>query len=255
MTWIRTAGIVLVLGLIAGLVAWALEAQDRARQAGLARDAAEAMADTVRRERDALDQDLTITRLRAVQQQQDRDSLDDQLRQERRVSTGLRFQVAVLSDSVEGLRDTSSVIPRATFHVRQIPFTIDAAVTIPDPPALPAARFQVALDSADLTVRVGCGPVNAVDQVRPVEVAVRGPTWLRVGLMQPTVDPLLCNPRTPLTDLARRLAPRPRQALIYGAAGAVLGGAMGWLVDRQHGTAPGAAAGGVIAALVGLLRP
>jgi hypothetical protein len=155
---------------------------------------------------------------RAVQAEAERDRIDRALGWERRVTSTLLVVVAELRDSLQAAVSVDSAdVRRASWRVRQGPWTADVDVAVPAPPDSATLRLSVALDPVGVTVRVGCGGASAGGGVRPAQVAVEGPPWAALALSGAVVSPDVCSPIVP----ELRGASRTR----WFAAGAVAGAA------------------------------
>jgi len=209
-------GIVLLCVALA-VQTWRLgRAEDRARQAALARDSAEAAADSTRaasaRVQAVLGAELAAVQRRAVQQRQRADSLDRALGLERRG----RFLVELRADSLRAMAtaavtaDSADSVRRARFEVREPPYTATADVALPRPPASGQLSLRVGLDPAPLEVRIGCGRPR--EGIRPATVTAVGPRWLSLELVSVEQDPTVCQAPS---GLPRKKKPLPwREGLI-----------------------------------------
>jgi hypothetical protein len=210
----------LALVLLAGAVAlqtWRLDrAEARAQLAALARDSAEAAADSTRaasvRVQTVLGAELAAVQRRAIQQRQRADSLDRAVGLERRA----RVLVELRADSLHAVAtaavaaDSADSVRRARFDVRKPPYTATADVAIPRPPASGWLSLRVGLDPAPLELRIGCGPPR--EGIRPATVTAVGPRWLSLELASVEQDPAVCQ--APV-GLPRKTKPLPwREGLI-----------------------------------------
>jgi len=193
--------VVLALLLLAGAVAlqtWRLDrAEARAQVAALARDSAEASADSTRavsaRTQALLGAELSAVQRRAVQQRQRADSLDRALGLERRA----RVRVELRADSLQAVAtaavtaDSADGVRRSRFEVREPPYTATADVALPRPPATGSLSLRVGLDPAPLEVRIGCAAPRG--GIRPATVTAVGPRWLALELASVEQDPAVCQ--------------------------------------------------------------
>jgi hypothetical protein len=160
------------------------------------RDSVEAKADTTRqlggKVQRALGDSLAAVQHRAVQAEAKRDSLDRALDLARVANVELRTSIVSLKAQLQApVTETALGERTASWTLRQPPYTVDATAILPAPPASGTLRVSVRLDTAHLTVRLGCGaPRNGV---RPAEVTVVGPTWLRTTINTAQQSPELCN--------------------------------------------------------------
>lgn len=212
--------VVLALVILAGAVAlqtWRLgRAEARAQLAALARDSAEAVADSTRaasaRVQAVLGAELAGVQRRAVQQRQRADSLDRALGLERRA----RVQVELRADSLHAVAtaavtaDSADSVRRARFDVREPPYTATADVALPRPPGSGSLSLRVGLDPAPLELRIGCGAPRG--GIRPATVTAVGPRWLAFELASVEQDPAVCQAPA---GLPRKKKPLPwREGLI-----------------------------------------
>ena len=219
-------GIVL-LGVALAVQTWRLgRAETRAQVAALARDSAEAAADSTRavsaRAQAVLSAELTAVQRRAVQQGQRADSLDRALGLERRA----RLLVEVRAESLLAVAtaavtaDSADSVRRARFEVREPPYTATADVALPRPPATGRLSLRVGLDPAPLELRIGCGAPR--DGVRPATITAVGPRWLSLKLASVEQDPAVCQ--APV-GMRPKKKPLPwREVLILLLAARVAGG-------------------------------
>jgi hypothetical protein len=79
---------------------------------------------------------------------------------------------------------------------------------------------RVAVDTAVIEARVGCGSVDAVG-VRPATLSLTGPQWMTLRLDRVEQEPRVCSPATPPSEARRSLAGliarRMRLGIGYGA--------------------------------------
>ena len=208
---------------------------ERARRtlAGLQADALQAAADTGRHiyiKVRALGESLLVAERRAVQTLQRADKLDRALGRERRVRHNLEIAISGMSRAVKSdtvlvargaARSTSGTeIRRATFDVRDAPYTVRAQVVLPPPPAAGTLDLHVSLDTLGLDIRVGCGAPTA-SGVRPATASVAGPAWAHVRLARVEQAPGVCAARAKETGNAslpmmRRVLNRAGVSAGYG---------------------------------------
>ncbi len=190
-------GIVL-LGVALAVQTWRLgRAEDRAQVAALARDSAEAAADSTRAAsahvQAVLGAELAAVQRRATQQRQRADSIDRALGLERRARVRVQLRVdslqAVATAAVKA--DSADRVRRARFEVREPPYTATADVALPPPPATGQFSLRVGLDPAPLELRIGCG--TAQGGIRPATVTAVGPRWLALELAAVEQDPAVCQ--------------------------------------------------------------
>ncbi|MGE3795689.1 MAG: hypothetical protein AB7I38_17435 [Dehalococcoidia bacterium] len=195
-------------------------AEVRAQVEALARDSAEAAADSTRassaRVQAVLGAELAAVQRRAAQQQQRADSLDRALGLERRA----RVVVELRADSLQALAtaavtaDSADSVRRARFEVREAPYTATAAVALPRPPAAGSLSLRVGLDPAPLELRIGCGPAR--EGIRPATVTAVGPRWLSLKLATIEQDPAVCQAPAGLPRKKKSLPWREGAILLLG---------------------------------------
>lgn len=195
-------------------------AETRAQHAALARDSAEAAADSTRgasaRVHAVLGAELAAVQRRAVQQRQRADSLDRALGLERRA----RVLVELRADSLHAVAtaavtaDSADSVRRARFEVREPPYTATADVALPRPPATGRLSLRVGLDPAPLELRIGCG--TARGGIRPATVTAVGPRWLAFKLAAVEQDPAVCQAPAGLPPKKKPLPWREGLILLLG---------------------------------------
>lgn len=216
--------VVLALVLLAGAIAlqtWRLgRAEARAQVAALARDSAEAAADSTRaasaRVQALLGAELVAVQRRAVQQRQRADSLDRALELERRarVLVELRADSLVAVATAAVTADSADSVRRARFEVREPPYTATADVALPRPPATGHLSLRVGLDPAPLEIRIGCGTPR--EGIRPATVTAVGPRWLSLELASIEQDPVVCQVPAGLPQKKKSLPWREGLILLLG---------------------------------------
>ena len=153
---------------------------------------------------DALDARFVAVQRRAVQAELRADVLDGALRLERRSRAELAVTVASLrvrtaGETVHIEPDTTLVegapgepVRRAHFSVRETPWTVQAEVVLPPPPAPGTIDLQVRLDTLPIAVRLGCGSPG-VAGVRSAAVTVVAPAWATVRLARVEQESGVCE--------------------------------------------------------------
>jgi len=116
-----------------------------------------------------------------VQKAQRQDELDRVLRRERVA----RYAMTVRADSLAAMArsvtevertETSNSIRRASFRIRQAPYTVAADVVLPESPDTGTMSVHVALDPLHVEARVSCAPADG-NGIRPASVSASGPAW------------------------------------------------------------------------------
>ena len=138
--------------------------------------------------RKALGDSLRMVERRVVQRRQVNDVIDRSIARERIAL----YQVQVAVDSFSRVMTSRPVVKpqgasltdrdstrRASFAIRQAPYTIAADVALPAPPDSGTLSVKVAMDPVHLEARVGCAPPNA-QGIRAATVSATGPAWAAV---------------------------------------------------------------------------
>lgn len=155
----------------------------RARDSAFRVDSLEAATDTTRRVlTESLTTGIAAWQRRAIQQGQIADSIDRQLDLERRARLIAEATVDTLRARATGVVRVENDVRTAHFAGREEPYTYDADVALPAPPAEGSLDLQITLDSIRLETRLGCG--DAVGGVRPAQVTVLGPSWATLSLSE-----------------------------------------------------------------------
>jgi hypothetical protein len=159
-----------------------------------------------------------------IQTPQSADAVDRALRQTRTALDSMRAVIRALSvrttstgDVTTATTATGDTVRRATFDVREPPYTARAAVELPAR-GRGSIDLSVALDTIPLTVRPSCGAADATG-IRPARVSVSAPPWATVMLARVEQDPDVC--RSPALEQAAADATakhdrRVRLALVAG---------------------------------------
>lgn len=221
----KLVGVVIIVMVVAlGVMGFRLRrAQLALQDAALRADSTEAAND---RQRTLLVRGLEVQARRIIQMTLERDSLDRDLRVESRLRVAAQIQVArLLATTTATTEEDTTGTRRASFNVRQEPYTAHADVALPRPPTPGTLALQVSLDTIGMHARVVCG--TAVAGVRPATLLVDGPPWAAFRLEQLEQDPAVCNAPKGLPP-PRRWLDRPLQYV--GAIGVV--GAVAYIVGR-----------------------
>jgi len=184
-------GKILVAGAVVVLLGLWLQQRATARRNAFLADSLAAAADTLRVTHAG---ELDIYRLRAIQSGLRADSLDRALKQRPvfRDTVTVYLDTLIVRDSTPVTADPEDRVRVATLDRYEQPFTLSATVRVPRPPDLALWDTRIALDPIPLEASVTCGE-KPPGGVRPVEVRVVGPSWARIGLSRPVVDPDACN--------------------------------------------------------------
>lgn len=128
-----------------------------------------------------LSDSLRLVERLVVQRAQRRDELDRALQRERLA----RYAMTVRAESLaaiarevleEKLADSSTSIRRASFRIRQAPYTVAADVALPSAPDTGTMSVHVALDPMHVEARVSCAPADGRG-IRVASVSTTGPAW------------------------------------------------------------------------------
>jgi hypothetical protein len=189
--------VALVLSAVAALaivfLLWRLDAAQGAEaKAALAESQARAKSDTTRMLRDS----LGFQRL-VIQQTQRGDATDQQLGEIRRAL--LQLAVTVATRSAQNVPASGPTTQNAAgdrhgdFHTRLEPYTVDAGVTLPTPPAPGRLdSIRIALDPIGLSARLGCTEKPNALGMRDAMLTVQAPPWAKVGINHVEQDPSVC---------------------------------------------------------------
>lgn len=140
-----------------------------------------------------------------IQTPQAPDAVDRALRQTRTALDSMRAVIRALAVRASSTGDvttattaTGDTVRRATFDVRQTPYTARATVELPAR-GRGSIDLAVTLDTIPLTVRPSCGAADA-NGIRPARVSVTAPTWAAVQLARVEQDADVC--RSPALEQA-----------------------------------------------------
>lgn len=193
------------------------------------RDSTRNVAMTNRRITRLLGDSLRVVERQVVQVAQRNDALDRALGTERRA----RYAMSVSMDSLERvavattLADSGQSVRRASFTLREAPYTVAAEVEVREPPDSARIAVRVALDSLRLEARLGC---SAPDErgIRSATVVASSPPWATVRFDRVEQSPELCASPT-LSHVRRAGGVFGKPRLVVGAGRVVSGnGLAGW---------------------------
>lgn len=163
-----------------------------------------------------------------VQRTQQRDALDKALGLERTATVDLRAHVRTLETSTRStdtVRVTDAGDRRASFDVRETPYTAHADVTLPAS-GRGSIDLSVRLDTARIRARLGCS-TSATNGVRTATLALEAPRWLELEAPAVEQDAAVCGSAAPTTrDVGRRRRWLPRVGVGYGYVVSVDSGAI-----------------------------
>lgn len=158
-------------------------------------DSLEVSLDVTRAVLVGVDVNRNFWQRRAYQESMKADGLDKKLQLESKTRASLALTVDSLYARLYGVVRDSSGTRLAQFHTYKAPFTVDVGVRLPAPPDTGVADVKVAIDTAYVGVRVGCG--KAKDGVKPASVTVSSPKWLNINVDSATQDVGVCNQPKP----------------------------------------------------------
>ena len=172
---------------------------------------------------------LRLVEKEAVQVSQHGDALDRALGRERRA----RYAVVATVDSLQATRAAPAQATAvegtraATFEIRQAPYTIEAAVTMPPLPDSAQLALHVSIDPIPIEARVTCAPANA-NGIRAAAVVASSPVWATVRFAQVEQSPDVCASPA-LVGVGRRAGAIHFTPLVVGAGLTVAAnGSSGW---------------------------
>jgi hypothetical protein len=156
---------------------------------------------------------LEVVERQVIQVAQRGDDLDAALKRERKS----RYQMSVVVDSRHGtslattVHDTVHDMRRASFQLRQPPYTVAAHVEMKEHPDSARLSLTVALDPIHMDARLTCAAPNERG-IRAATVVAAAPSWANVRLDRVEQSPDLCA--SPALMSASRSKHRLPQLLI-----------------------------------------
>lgn len=213
---IRWAAFFLLLGCVFFIQQCRVErAQDKTRAAGLAVENEKARGDSLHavqlsaKDSAALqlgDSVAVLSRL-VVQRKQERDALDKALGVERQATAKLQLAVRQLEatavPSSQPVREDSAGTRRASFDIRDAPYTAHADVVLPPgPQATGSLSLSVRLDSAHVEARLSCSDRENEFGVRAAQLSLLAPRWLSVRVDSVSQDSEICQRKAREAQLA-----------------------------------------------------
>jgi len=177
--------------------------QQHSGELALGNDSAAAAVDTTHNvaiEKPAIVQvlgdSLQMVQKRVIQVRQNRDSIDRILGLTRQANYVLYAKLDSLQRVVQArsgtVEDSATRVRRATFDVRQAPYTLIANVELPAAPDTGRLDVTVALDPIPLVARLSCAAPNA-DGIRAASIEATAPKWASVNFASVTQSPDLCR--------------------------------------------------------------
>lgn len=159
-----------------------------------AQDSTREITATNRQLRTELGDSVRVFQKRVVQIQQRADASDRAVEAERRG----RYAFIMYADSLlrtqsgSGVtEDSTTRIRRASFDVRQAPYTVTAAVELPPAPDTARLELRVALDPIPVVARLSCAPPNE-HGIRSASIEAQTPAWAHVRFDDVQQSPDLC---------------------------------------------------------------
>jgi hypothetical protein len=177
---------------------------------------------------------LRLVERLAIQTAQRRDVLDQALGRERMARHIMKAAVDSLASVSRALttRDSSGAgtMRRASFVVREPPYSIAADVELPAPPDSGRLDLHVKLDPIVVEARLSCLAPDS-HGIRSAAISASSPRWATVELRQVEQAPEVCNPPNRADARRRRFAFAP---VVVG---------IGWLMTHDGRGSWGAFAG------------
>jgi hypothetical protein len=130
---------------------------------------------------------VRVYRKRVVQVTQQKDALDKAIGDERVAHYALTGTVDSLERVTQALPNADS----AEFHLRSVPYTVDASVVFPPLPDSARMSMRVALDPIQVDARVTCGKPDT-NGIRAASVLASTPRWASVTFGRVEQSPDLC---------------------------------------------------------------
>lgn len=169
----------------------------------LRNDSAAAAADTTRqvalenpKVAALLGDSLHLVQKRVIQVSMRNDSLDKALGLEKIARQDLAVRLESLQQVVAAgaatVQDSATGDRRASFNVRQAPYTLVANVELPSPPDTGKLDVHVSLDPIPLSARLSCAPPNA-DGIRSASIEASSPAWASVNFTNVQQSEDLCR--------------------------------------------------------------
>ena len=219
----RITGLILLIVLVVAALRWRAQLRDLALHA----DSLEAAADRTTQLALKASRDRSVWRRRAIQTELQRDALDRELNQSSVARADLALTVdrltAQLASAGSVQSDAGDSVRRAHFDLRRAPYTVSADAQLPRAPAPGRLDLAIALDTARLSARVGCGP-RGPGGVAPASLTVQGPPWLTVGIDTIRTATDVCSPAPALVPgVGLKL---PTWLLVVSHAAALIGGVL-----------------------------
>lgn len=136
---------------------------------------------------------LRLVERQVLQVAQRRDALDDALGRERRGRYALSVAMQALDRTARApaTNDSANGMRRASFAVRQPPYTVAAEVEMPERPDTLRLSIRVALDPIHMDARLSCSAPDA-QGIRSATVVAAAPSWATVRFDRVEQSPELC---------------------------------------------------------------
>lgn len=130
-----------------------------------------------------------------VQVAQQSDAIDKALKLERRAKYALSVSLDSLHRRIASrsavTEDTTDHVRRASFDVRQAPYTITAEVELPPAPDTAHLDLRIALDPVPVVARLSCAPPNE-HGIRTASIEAATPAWASLKFDDVQQSPDLC---------------------------------------------------------------
>lgn len=131
----------------------------------------------------------------AVQTAQQPDAVDRALRMTRLALDSANFRIdslqRVVASNASVTEDSTSHVRRASFNLRQAPYTVAAAVELPAAPDTARLDLRIKLDSIPVVARLSCAPANERG-IRAAAIEAQTPRWAAVSFTHVEQSPDLC---------------------------------------------------------------
>jgi hypothetical protein len=142
----------------------------------------------------ALGDSVAMVQKLVVQVTQQGDSVDHALKLERRGKYSMGISVDSLQRVIasrSAVTEDTDHVRRASFDVRQAPYTVTAAVELPPVPDTARLDLRIALDPIPVTARLSCAPPND-HGIRDASIEASAPKWAAIRFDQVSQSPDLC---------------------------------------------------------------
>lgn len=185
----------------AASILYAQHQAGQAREAELALDRQEALADSTRLALVSSVQWLTerahTWQRRAVQEDLDQTETEEELGVDPRARTRIEIGIPDIEATDilgGGPVEEEGATRSASLHYRERPVTVDVTARLPPPPDTATWDVSVAVDAIHAQLTVGCGEAPEGRSIRPATANLTVPDWVEVRLSEVRQEPSVCNP-------------------------------------------------------------